>query len=304
MREKGLCSDRRILIFLLVLSIYILVVVSCRLYNLERALDPEDKEFLSKVSYIISKEERKIFLELPDSEKEEFKEEFWHRRDPDPDTEENEFKDQYFTRIEEANRIFRGGIPGWFQDRGRIYILFGPPSERNIYPMQGSSKPTEVWYYGSFPIVFVDEMGTGDFKIVTLNVAHLLELNKAQMAKQEALKVEKKLFDFNADIRKIERGKTIVLIEIDYKNIWFLEHENRLETTFELSVEVLDTNNKTILHDKKDYPLSILEEDLTKEEQYIIEYPINLERGRYTLNLILVNKAGKETMRKSLKIEI
>jgi len=32
-------------------------------------LDPENAEFLSKVRYIITSKERKIFLELPDSEK-------------------------------------------------------------------------------------------------------------------------------------------------------------------------------------------------------------------------------------------
>jgi len=52
-------------------------VTSCRLYNLERKLDPANAEFLSKVRYIITREERKIFLELPDEEKEEFKKEFW-----------------------------------------------------------------------------------------------------------------------------------------------------------------------------------------------------------------------------------
>lgn len=63
-------------------------------------------EFLSKVRYIINKKERKIFLELPDSEKERFKDEFWERRDPDPETEENEFKMEYFNRIEKANDLF------------------------------------------------------------------------------------------------------------------------------------------------------------------------------------------------------
>ena len=61
--------------------------------------------------------------------------EFWKKRDPDPDTEENEFKTQYFQRIDEANHLFTdGGEPGWLQDRGRIYILLGPPADREVYP--------------------------------------------------------------------------------------------------------------------------------------------------------------------------
>jgi len=43
---------------------------------------------------------------------------------------------------------------------------------------------------------------------------------------------------------------------------------------------------------------------LEKEEKFVIEYPLILERGKYTLNLSLLNKAGEKTIRKNLKIEI
>lgn len=303
MRKKCLRPEK-IIFFSIFLAFCLMTALSCRLYNLKKDLNPEDKEFLSKVRYIISKEERKDFLELPDSEKEKFKKEFWRIRDPDPSTEWNEFKEGYFARIEEANRLFRGGIPGWLQDRGRIYILFGPPFERNIYPMQRSSKPKEVWLYGQFPVIFVDQTGTGDFKLVTLNVIHLLELNKAQMASQKDPRPKEKIYGFEVSTEKIEGGGILVTIEIDLKNLWLVEREGKLETTFELYVEVLDTNGVKVWEDEKDCPFSILEEDLEKEEKFMIEYPLILESGKYTLNLSLLNKAGEKTIRKSLKIEI
>ena len=68
---------------------------SCRYYNLEQKLDPVNKDWLNRVRYIITTEESHIFLDLPDEEKEAFKEEFWKRRDPDPNTEENEFQPLY-----------------------------------------------------------------------------------------------------------------------------------------------------------------------------------------------------------------
>jgi len=71
-----------------------------------------------------------MFKEYPPFEREEFIEKFWARRDPSPTTVRNEFKEEYFLRIEEANKLFKGGIAGWLQDRGRIYVLFGPPDER------------------------------------------------------------------------------------------------------------------------------------------------------------------------------
>ncbi|MDH4258233.1 MAG: GWxTD domain-containing protein [Candidatus Aminicenantes bacterium] len=161
-------------------------------------LDPVSEEFYSKVRYIMTKEESKIFLELPLSARAEFIEEFWERRDPTPGTKENDYKEAYFTRIEEANRLFRGGgRPGWLQDRGRIYILFGPPNERQTNPMGGRNidpyedardqtssrqlaageKPSEIWiYYNLFSslqkpqvvrIVFVDTYGTGDYQLIS-----------------------------------------------------------------------------------------------------------------------------------------
>ena len=143
---------------------FLLFLPSCRLSELEKNLSPENAEFLSLVKYIITKEERKIFLELPDEKKEEFKKEFWKRRDPDTGTEENEFQELYFERIEDANRIFRGeGIPGYLTQRGRVYILYGPPTSRlsNAAEIKTSGSCVEVWYYGNFPVYFVTVLELG-----------------------------------------------------------------------------------------------------------------------------------------------
>ena len=85
---------------------------------------------------------------------------FWRRRDPDPDTEENEFKEEYYERIAYANEHFASGIPGWKSDRGRIWIMYGKPDERETHPMGGSydrpsyhgggstsTYPFEIWFY-------------------------------------------------------------------------------------------------------------------------------------------------------------
>jgi GWxTD domain-containing protein len=289
--------------FCFLLSAYSVSAFSCRLYRLEQKLGPEDKEFLSKVRYIVTKEERKIFLELPEQGREEFKEEFWRRRDPYPDTEENEFKETYFQRIEEANQLFRGGFPGWLQDRGRIYILFGPPTQRSVYRMQASSTPREIWYYGNFPVIFVDETGTGDFRLVTLDVVHQLKMNQAEMAFQEKARPRDEFFDFDVQTRKTEEDEIIVTIEIDYRYIWFEGDKGRLETTIELSVEVMDTEGKVVFEDKSEYPVMILEEDIGKQRSLTIEFPLTLQSGEYRVNLEVVNRAGGEKRSKSLKIQ-
>src|SRR4051794_6436031 len=63
-----------------------------------RNVKPEVKEVYKKwldndVAYIITSEEKKAFKALQtDEERENFIENFWRRRDPNPDTEENEYR--------------------------------------------------------------------------------------------------------------------------------------------------------------------------------------------------------------------
>ncbi len=290
--------------FCFLLFTYFVGAFSCRLYRLEQKLGPEDREFLSKVRYIITKEERKIFLELPEQEREGFKEEFWLRRDPNPDTDVNEFKETYFQRIEEANQLFRGGIPGWLQDRGRIYILFGPPTQRSVYRMQVSSTPREIWYYGNFPVIFVDETGNGDFRLVTLDVVHQLKMNQAERAFQEKARPREDLFDFDIQTRKAEGNEIIITIEIDYRDLWYVGDKGRLETTIELSVEVMDAEGKAVFEDMKEYPVLLLEENIGKEGSLTIEFPLILQSGEFRVNLEVVSRAGGEKRSKSLKVQV
>src|SRR5512147_3137055 len=80
------------------------------------------------VPYLITDEEKAIFKKLTTAEeKEQFIEQFWARRDPNPLTADNEFKIEHYRRIAYANDNFQSGKPGWKTDRGRVYILFGKP---------------------------------------------------------------------------------------------------------------------------------------------------------------------------------
>jgi GWxTD domain-containing protein len=288
-------------ILCLLLVCWLLSVFGCRLHNLEKRLSPEYQEFLSKVRYIVTKVERKIFLEQPDSEKKEFIREFWERRDPDPYTEENEFKEEYFRRIDDANKLFRGHRPGWLQDRGRIYILFGPPSERHTYSSE--PQPREVWYYGNFPVIFVDHMGVGDYKLEPINLAHLSELNKAQKRSQVLAEPEEDFFDFELKTHINENNEYIATIGLDFRKIWFTGVEDRLETTILLTVEVLDEENKIILSESKEYPISLQKENIGNKYKMTIEYPLKIKKGMSTLNVEVENCAGKEKRKKTLKLK-
>ena len=68
----------------------------------------------------ITDEEAKAFKNLAnDEERDQFIEQFWLRRNPNPDSPDNEFKDEHYARIAYANEHFAAGKPGWMTDRGQ-----------------------------------------------------------------------------------------------------------------------------------------------------------------------------------------
>jgi GWxTD domain-containing protein len=147
------------------------------------------KDWLSKdVKYIITPEEKKAFKTLQtNEERENFIENFWRRRDPNPDTEENEYREEYYERIAYSNEHFTSGKPGWMTDRGRVYIAWGKPDSVESRPMGGAydrpswegggsttTYPFEVWFYRhlegvgtGLEIEFVDPTGTGEYRMAT-----------------------------------------------------------------------------------------------------------------------------------------
>src|SRR5687768_708592 len=156
-----------------------------------RTVKPELKEAYKRwlntdVAYIITKDEKRAFQALTtDEERENFIENFWRRRDPNPDTEENEYREEYYERIAYANEHFSSGIPGWKTDRGRIYIAWGKPDSVETHPTGGAydrpswegggsttTYPFEVWWYrhldgvgDGLEIEFVDPTGTGEYRL-------------------------------------------------------------------------------------------------------------------------------------------
>ena len=88
--------------------------------------------------YLIDDRERAAFRSLEtDAERERFIEQFWLRRDRTPGTPENEFIEEPYRRI--AYAVWQFGVVQ--RDRGRIYIRFGPPEERDLFPKTEPSLP-------------------------------------------------------------------------------------------------------------------------------------------------------------------
>ncbi len=154
---------------------------------LKQELSSTYKKWLNEdVVYIITPEEKAAFKALSnDEERDQFIEQFWLRRDPTPDTPENEYKEEHYRRIAYANEHYSAGIPGWKTDRGRIYIIWGPPDQVTEHPSGGtydrtmqegggttSTYPFEDWRYRylegvgeNIELEFVDDCMCGSYHL-------------------------------------------------------------------------------------------------------------------------------------------
>jgi GWxTD domain-containing protein len=156
-----------------------------RVKNTKAELKGEYKKWLDEdVRWIITDEEVRAFKSLAnDEERDQFIEQFWLRRNPNPDSPENEFRDEHYARIAYANEHFAAGKPGWMTDRGHIYIAYGKPDSIDSHPSGGSYErpmeegggntstfPFETWHYrylasvgDNIDIEFVDTCMCGDY---------------------------------------------------------------------------------------------------------------------------------------------
>jgi GWxTD domain-containing protein len=199
------------------------------------------KQWLEEVvPYIITAREKDVFLNLPtESDRGQFIETFWKKRDPNPQTPENEFKLEYYRRIALANKFFgAGGVPGWRTDRGRFFILLGPPKEieRDLSPSASvltiSQGPKETWQYWGLPnpnlpynleITFVDKFGTGNYM--------LQQSFRKDEGRNEAFDMSDMTFQFNyletiAEAMKnpfdnLEKLKGVITTQVNYNLIPF-----------------------------------------------------------------------------------
>jgi GWxTD domain-containing protein len=152
---------------------------------LKYELKGEYKKWVDEdVRWIITDQEMQAFKSLSnDEERDQFIENFWLRRNPNPDSPENEYREEHYARIAYANEHFAAGKPGWRTDRGHIYISFGKPDSIDSHPSGGSYErpmeegggntstfPFETWHYrylegigDNIDIEFVDTCMCGDY---------------------------------------------------------------------------------------------------------------------------------------------
>ena len=138
---------------------------STHITNLDQAIET--------VRYVMDRSLWKHLRTQPVEEQKKILETFWKERDPNPDTDENELEEEYYRRVSFTNQNFApwgGQLDGWETDRGRVYIIFGPPSDvDNPSTATGESSAYEIWYYRNLQkrFVFLDKYGEGDYLLIT-----------------------------------------------------------------------------------------------------------------------------------------
>lgn len=95
---------------------------------------------------------------------------FWTKHDPTPGTPFNEAMAEYYKRVDFAYFNYQTITEkdGAMTDRGKIYILYGPPTKtvRDLSP----SKTREIWYYQNIKKQFVFELlSVGNYRLIEIN---------------------------------------------------------------------------------------------------------------------------------------
>jgi GWxTD domain-containing protein len=96
--------------------------------------------------------------------KRRFLTEFWGRRPPG-------LREEYLSRVSYANAQLRViGREGYRTDRGRVFIVYGPPDDYDRHPNEPGARPYEQWTYhdiqGGVIFVFVQRVSGGQYELV------------------------------------------------------------------------------------------------------------------------------------------
>ncbi|MDA0710464.1 MAG: GWxTD domain-containing protein [bacterium] len=133
--------------------------------------EEEQMRYFKDIRHVASEKELAEFEKLDGKAQMSFLKSFWSNLDPTPGTPLNErLRDHLiWTRYADQNFTSVPGKSGSSTDKGRVYIRYGPPSERDFQTSAAAGKAVDMWIYeksGRYVFVFVDLRGTGIYELV------------------------------------------------------------------------------------------------------------------------------------------
>jgi GWxTD domain-containing protein len=298
---------RTILPFLMVL---ILGLGNCGIRGNVK-LDPESKDFYQYARLIMSKQEKDIFLFLPDKEsRKNFMQDFWDKRDPDPQTEENEFREEFYGRIEYTNKRFIEGIPGWKTDRGRIYIYLGPPDKIEMRPYINLPDVKGMIWWGYYRyrlgIEFVDKTGDGRYSLSRQSGAAGGLLDVIEKAKFG------QIFDAGEDLGKVfsqfdvdyDKESKEIEVAIPIESLSFEAGANKLRADFEFEFFIYSKKKPQMERFNRQQSFETTEDEALKMDKIVLSFPYDLKPGEYYFDVVVVVKPKIGKVRKIFKIKV
>jgi GWxTD domain-containing protein len=134
--------------------------------------EEEIDDLFDKSKYISTNPEVDKYKALStEAAKREFIYNFWKARDENPSDDRNETYFNYTKRVSDSNGRFTAlGKDGWKTDRGRVFIIYGEPSEIERHPNETDARPYEIWKYesieGGVVFIFGDITGFNDYQLL------------------------------------------------------------------------------------------------------------------------------------------
>ncbi|MFQ6070630.1 MAG: GWxTD domain-containing protein [Candidatus Aminicenantales bacterium] len=308
-------------ILLTIIFFLALLLFSCG-PSIRVGLDPESLDFFETARLIMSKQERDIFTHLPDKEsRDEFIEDFWEKRDPNPQTEENEFKEEFFRRIEYANQRFKEGMPGWKTDRGRIYLYFGDPDRIDEHPFVTQTDNLSgypdvkgyiwwVYYRYGLAILFLDKKGNGSYTFeptpaeygggIYGNIFEAME--RAKFGLPIGGETSRKFMDFSL---RFDRKKQEVLIGIPTKSLLFVEEEGKLKADFEFIFYLYEKGKAEKTKFAQTRHFESTEEEVLELKRVEFTFSLGeLKPGTYYLDVVVIAQPDLGKSRKIFTIRV
>lgn len=279
---------------MIVIAMVALLMTACTSRAKKMKQETYTDEFFTKTRLIMLKNEIKLYKHLPDAESRvSFIEDFWKKRDPSPGTLDNEYKDEYERRLEYVERWFKeGNIRGLESDRGKVYLLIGPPDERSnqqigIRDRFGQPKRVlaEIWVYQYYRMVlrFMDKDGFGIYRLDVwpMELLHAIEREKASLNKDIKTKQQ---FTFKA---AYTGGKLRIRIGTDEVSFAENKEKDTMSVHFQVTFFVYRDYKKA---DKINITHSVEEvrEELLKMKELMVDIPYELtEKGVYLFDIIV-----------------
>jgi GWxTD domain-containing protein len=127
--------------------------------------------------WFLTPSQREVLSRLTETGKASFLAQFWKENDlrnaDHPINNRSETVQRYRYAIARYSKDLKKSN-GWNTDRGRIYIIYGPPDDHKDVPAPRIGNPFAIWYYHTYKegklFVFEDRLGDNDYRLVHSNV--------------------------------------------------------------------------------------------------------------------------------------